>query len=187
MQFSAVRLVSKGVNPCECTLGSSLLPQLPPATRRGLIEYLANQGNGIFSLTDVGIATGNSAFNPPVAIGDLFGDGRLAVIYSGDDAAYNRATHIYRNTTPVTNTPPTAPGHLFSSSATNGERVTLSWTTATDTQTPALGLTYNLRVGTVPGGCDIVSPQSDPVTGQRRVVATGNAGQRLFAYFRNCR
>ncbi len=151
-------------------------------TRRGLIEYLANQGNGIFSLTDVGIATGNSAFNPPVAIGDLFGDGRLAVIYSGDDAAYNRGTFIYRNTTPVTNTPPTAPGHLFSSAPTNGARVILSWTAATDAQTPALGLTYNLRVGTVPGGCDIVSPQSEPVTGHRRVFATGNAGQRLFAY-----
>jgi hypothetical protein len=39
---------------------------------------------------------------------------------------------------------------------------TLRWNAATDQQTPAPGLTYNLRVGTTPGGAEIISPHSRP-------------------------
>ncbi|MCP6769578.1 fibronectin type III domain-containing protein, partial [Klebsiella pneumoniae] len=41
-------------------------------------------------------------------------------------------------------------------------------------------LSYNLRVGTTPGGSDIVAPQASS-TGYRRLVETGNAQLGLTA------
>ena len=52
----------------------------------------------------------------------------------------------------------------------------LSWAPGTDAETPAAGLTYNLRVGTTPGGVDVVSPLADPATGARAIFDFGNAG-----------
>src|SRR5262249_10280854 len=43
-------------------------------------------------------------------------------------------------------------------------------------QTPTAGLNFNLRVGTTPGGQQIMSPQTDILTGRRRVPKLGNAG-----------
>ncbi len=63
--------------------------------------------------------------------------------------------------------------------------VKLNWSAATDDHTPSSGLSYNLRVGTSPGGLDIVSPQSDPITGRRLVVQLGNAYERLFSLLTN--
>jgi hypothetical protein len=45
----------------------------------------------------------------------------------------------------------------------------------TRSQTPAAGLSYNLRVGTTPGGSEIFSPMAG-ADGLRRVVRAGNAG-----------
>ena len=59
-----------------------------------------------------------------------------------------------------------------------GSSVILSWNPASDAETPAAGLSYNLRVGTTPGGSDIVSPQAS-AAGGRRLPALGNAQQRL--------
>ena len=72
------------------------------------------------------------------------------------------------------NTPPTAPTGLMTSI--NNDTVTFSWQRATDLETPQLGLTYNLRVGTTPGGNDIMSSLSDS-TGWRKVVGMGNVYQ----------
>jgi hypothetical protein len=47
-----------------------------------------------------------------------------------------------------------------------------------------LGLSHNIRVGTTPGGIDIVSPESDTVTGRRRIPAMGNAQMRTNAFLR---
>jgi hypothetical protein len=121
------------------------------------------------------------------AWGDYDNDGKLDLFKSETDygtgnpaAAYS----LYHNDTAVTNTPPSAPSGLsfFSSDGTN---VTLHWLAASDGQTPSAGLSYNLRVGTTPGGCDVVSPMADPVSGKRRIPALGNAQLRLFSYLRN--
>jgi len=58
--------------------------------------------------------------------------------------------------------------------------VEFAWGVASDAQTPAAGLNYNLRVGTTPGGSQIVSPQSG-TNGYRRLIALGNAGPSLAA------
>jgi hypothetical protein len=55
--------------------------------------------------------------------------------------------------------------------------VTFTWTAASDDHTPALGLSYNLRVGTSNGG-DQVMPSMAAANGYRRVVQLGNAQER---------
>jgi len=55
-----------------------------------------------------------------------------------------------------------------------GGSATFSWASATDAQTPASGLTYNLRVGTSPGASDVMATMANPANGYRRVVQLGN-------------
>lgn len=99
--------------------------------------------------------------------GDADNDGRLDVLLAGDGL-----TQVRLNTQPTSNTPPGAPAHL--NATFNLPTVRLSWSAASDNETPASGLTYNLRVGTTPGGTDIVAPHAD-AAGQRRLPAMGNA------------
>jgi hypothetical protein len=63
--------------------------------------------------------------------------------------------------------------------------VSLSWNPASDAETPTGGLSYNLRVGTAPGGFDVVSPEADPNTGFRRLSQLGNAQKRTNAIISN--
>jgi hypothetical protein len=65
-----------------------------------------------------------------------------------------------------------------------GGAVTLSWAAASDAQTPAAALTYNVRVGTTPGGSEVIAPQSMP-DGNRLLPAPGNAGHNLSANLKN--
>ncbi|MBI2842607.1 MAG: hypothetical protein HYX78_04330 [Armatimonadetes bacterium] len=80
-------------------------------------------------------------------------------------------TVIYRNNGSVLNTPLTAPGGL--SAFVGAEGVTLSWSPPKDTETPAAGLSYNLTVGTTPGGSDVFSGMADGSGTLIRVVTVG--------------
>lgn len=117
-------------------------------------------------------------FCSAVAWGDYDNDGRLDLLLAGASGPGQAITRIYHNNAAVSNTPPTAPSGL--SSSVSGQQVTLNWKPASDAQTPVLGLTYNIRVGSRPGAGDIVSPQSAP-NGFRRVPQRGNAEHRLFS------
>jgi hypothetical protein len=139
-----------------------------------------NQGNGGFTNVDAGLPLWSRV---TTSFADFDNDGRLDIGLAGP-VAYGAGTvnfaEAWRNfAAAVTNTAPGAPSHLSASAAPGGVR--LSWNDAIDAQTPSTGLTYNLRVGTTPGGWDIVSPLSSPATGFRRVAQRGNAEQRLFA------
>jgi hypothetical protein len=139
-----------------------------------LTRVYRNDGGDVF--TDIeaglpGLAYGSCRW------GDLENDGDLDLLltgYQGDDS--DSLTRLYVSGGYASNTPPAAPGNLSSSLL--GNQLTLNWDAATDAQTPAAGLSYNLRVGITPGGSEICSPMADMTSGYRRVVQRGNAQQR---------
>jgi hypothetical protein len=118
-----------------------------------------------------------------MSLGDYNNDGRLDLSLSGHYEYQNYWNYLYQNSYTVNNTPPTAPTGL--SAYVTGNNVILSWDAATDMQTPAEGLTYNLRVGTTPGGNEIVSSMADNATGWRKIARQGNCWTRTFYQLNN--
>lgn len=128
-----------------------------------------NNKNGTF--TDINLSLPGTMQGSAVW-GDYNNDGRLDFLLTGWSQLQSPIL-IYQNNNYITNTPPIAPTDLTPTLSSN--RVVLSWSIASDAQTPAPGLTYNVRIGTRPGGTDILSPASDPVSGFRRIQQMGNA------------
>ncbi|MCC6740606.1 MAG: VCBS repeat-containing protein [Planctomycetia bacterium] len=124
-------------------------------------------GGGIFANTG---ATITQMFQGGLCWGDYDNDGDLDLAMNGQTVS-GQSSPIYRNVTAASNVPPTAPGSL--TAVVSPGSVAFSWSVATDDHTPVAGLNYNLRVGKTPGGCDVVPPMSDPVTGRRRVPQRG--------------
>ena len=143
-----------------------------------LVEVWRNSPGG-FTNFNLGLPliTDSSAW------GDYNNDGRLDLLLTGQDPNTSQyVLYIWPNLEPNTNTPPTAPTAL-ASSISNGQ-VQLNWSPATDAQTPSAGLSYNLRVGTTPGGVDVVSPEAE-TNGFRLLPASGNAQMRTNAFLEN--
>ena len=114
--------------------------------------------------------------------GDYDDDGDLDLFVLGEDPNDGLMIEALRNETPPFNTLPTAPDGL--QAATQGNTVTLSWNPGSDAQTPAPGLSYNLRVGTTSGGVDVVSPMAT-ASGYRLVSRRGNAGHNTSWTLKN--
>jgi hypothetical protein len=136
------------------------------------VKIYRNDGNGLFSE--------ENAFLPEVSgkmsWGDYDNDGDLDFAILGESAE-GRINRIYRNCGNVFNTPPLAPVGV--SSNRDSDMITLSWTVGSDSETPASGLSYNLRVGTAPGLDDIFAAMANLSTGLRRIPALGNAQKQL--------
>jgi hypothetical protein len=128
-----------------------------------------NTGSGFINIS-AGLP---GAYEGSAAWGDYDNDGRLDILLTGNSALGTYIAQVWRNIGSEANTPPSAPSNL---AATEGK---LGWDAAADEQTPAAGLTYNLRVGTNPDGSDIVSPQANGTNGFRRLPAMGNAQHGL--------
>ena len=122
---------------------------------------------GTFNNINAGLT---GVFQSSAAWGDYDNDGDLDILLTGNDGS--RTSIVYRNNAAVANTAPAAPSNL--NAVVDGNDVTFSWQAATDGQTPAAGLTYNLRVGTTPGGSEIISAMADGSNGYRRLPAVGN-------------
>ncbi len=122
-----------------------------------------------------GVTQGSTAW------GDYNSDLRLDVLLTGfDDTTY--ISRVFRNDTATANTAPSAPANLTVSWVSDSE-VTLTWDAASDTQqSGGAGLSYNVRVGTSPGGGDVVSPMA-LANGKRLVAQPGNAGERTSYTF----
>jgi len=82
------------------------------------------------------------------------------MVISGFNSLTNyTVTAIYDNKNLLTNSPPSIPQNP--DAQVDGNYVILSWDASTDVETPSAGLTYNLRIGTTPGGSEIMSPVTD--------------------------
>ncbi|MDM8008605.1 MAG: VCBS repeat-containing protein [Phycisphaerae bacterium] len=134
-----------------------------------------NDGNGAF--TDIG-ATLTGVRDCSLSWGDYDNDGDLDLAIAGEDSSRTYVSKIYRNNGGVFNTAPAVPTGL---SATNPSlnMAVFAWNAATDAQTPAAGLSYNLRVGTSPGDDDVYCGMADLGSGFRRLSAMGNTHKRL--------
>jgi hypothetical protein len=147
-------------------------------TGGGVCQVWRNTGSGFANISNTtlpGVCAGT------VAWGDFDNDGRLDVMIAGftnwnSSRPDDPLSRIWRNNTAISNTPPSVPAGLAATLTANS--ITFRWNASSDAQTPAAGLSYNLRVGTTPGGAEIVSPMSI-ANGRRQVPAFGNAGQRL--------
>ena len=138
-------------------------------TGSGYISKIYRNDSGSFFEIDAdlpGVYWGNTAW------GDYDNDGDLDILLTGNTGS-GYISKIYRNNTLVANTAPDAPANLVTVPDNEGS-FTLSWDQATDNETPQPGLTYNLRVGTTPGGQDILAPMSSIPDGLRKVPAMGS-------------
>ncbi|MGM0529381.1 MAG: FG-GAP-like repeat-containing protein [Bacteroidota bacterium] len=109
-----------------------------------------------------------------IALGDYNNDQKLDFMVAGRGSKGDINGLLYKNVTSSANLAPDPPE--IHSAVAEANSLTFSWTQATDNETPRNGLSYNLRVGTTPGGSEIVSPLSLE-NGTRQVVNMGNTGQ----------
>jgi hypothetical protein len=131
---------------------------------------------GAFSPFDGGLFP---VANAAAEWGDYDSDGDLDVVIAGRQEpvpfTYVYYCEIYRNNAGVPNTRPAPPTGLSASYL--GGEATFSWVAAFDAETPRPALTYNLRVGTTPGGDEIMSGQAfvgGSDDGKRLLPAMGN-------------
>jgi len=148
--------------PCDETRWGALTP-VPVTGSESSVRLFLGNGAGSFDMYSAWRTTARIspvALLPPHA-------GRLDV---------NVGRLVLANEFSTFNLPPTAPVNL--QSWVSGKQVRLSWTEAWDLNQSA-GLTYNVRVGTRPGGEDVLSCLSRP-DGVRKIAGSGNAGSSLF-------
>ena len=104
--------------------------------------------------------------------GDFDGDNDLDLLISGRNASNNYVTKIYKNGTSVVNTAPSTPTGL--SVSVGSPNVTLNWNAANDNQTNSGALSYHVRIGTTPGGSNVVNTTATN-SGKRHTANYGNA------------
>jgi hypothetical protein len=112
-----------------------------------------NDGNGSFSETSIDLP----GISGTVVLADYDNDTDLDILLTGQSEG-GPISKIYRNDYNIVNTNPSCPTNLRASI--EGAYIKFAWDASIDSQTPSLGLNYSLRIGTIPGGCDILSPMS---------------------------
>ena len=90
--------------------------------------------------------------------GDYDADGDLDLAIVGFNNSDVGVARVYQNTTDSGNSTPDPPFNLWVEQ--NGSFTEFNWGLGLDAGTDPLDLTYDLRVGTSPGGSDVVSPAS---------------------------
>jgi len=125
------------------------------------------------TFTDIG--AGLVGICGSAAWGDYDNDGDLDLILAGSETSDVRTglARVYRNDGRIFNIAPSAPGGLGATCTGSGPYdVTFSWLASTDVRTPEAGLSYDLRVGTTPGGNEVMSGMAR-ADGRRKLAARG--------------
>ncbi len=119
---------------------------------------------------------------------DFDNDGDSDLLLTGLNSSGSATTRLYANTLRAgVFSPATAPAvpenlsHNF-----NGQDVILSWSRPTSAA-PGSTWSYNLRVGVMPGGMEIMAPASDPELGNLKLYGMGNVTQDTFYILKNLR
>lgn len=140
-----------------------------------------NDGIGGYAEFPAGLAFADRSAS---AWGDYDNDGDSDLFLAGISNIPTR--YLYRNDLLTAayqpNTPPTVP--VITDLYTWQDYAIINWARATDLQSPQMSLTYNLRVGSTPGGNDILSPNADAATGNRYMATYGNMGSNTFGIIR---
>jgi hypothetical protein len=139
----------------------------------GYYTKIYRNDSGIFIDINAGLEGIN---NGTLEWGDYDNDGDLDVLMTGEYFTGNPyyldpLTRIYDNNLNIMNTPPSNPQNTMLQF--NGNEFTLNWDASNDQETPQSGLTYNLRIGSSPGGSEIKSAMSNS-DGYRQIVDMGN-------------
>jgi hypothetical protein len=129
-----------------------------------------NNRDGTFSDSEIplpAVAQGDSVW------GDYDNDNRV-------DLLLGSQVHLMRNFIGAQSAAPSAPTNL-NTQVSSGGAVTMRWLLPDAALAAAMSFHhYNLRVGTTPGGSEVMSAASDPRTGRRRLANFGNAGTTNF-------
>ena len=128
-----------------------------------------NSGGANPGLSDVAAAL-TGVGQSSIAWGDYDNDGDLDLLATGDSGS-GSLSRIYAIVGAPSNAAPLAPAAL--STQVTGGLPTFNWVPGSDSQTPASGLSYQLRVGTSAGAFDILSPAAALPAGTRRVACPG--------------
>lgn len=103
--------------------------------------------------------------------GDYNNDGRLD-FFLGGFTQTDYIARVYRNNLTSVNNPPAAPANLHQYKS--GEYTIFTWNSPLDDHTPASKLTYMLRIGTTPGGYEIMGSMANSA-GLRKIPMLGYA------------
>lgn len=140
------------------------------------------RNDGSETLGSGGAVLGTHSFGRAVSA-DFDGDGRVDLVGTAGSRGWSSGSPsvttpqpivLFRNVNGRINPTPSAPHNLAAQVAPSG--VTLRWDPPAD-DNQANGHTYNVRVGTQPGACDVVAPTARQ-DGFVRLPAAGNAGLR---------
>lgn len=125
------------------------------------------------------------SYNGNLYLGDVNLDGITEYyVYGSDYYNGDAATIEYSGTFPCSK-PNTAPARMEKPAAAYNAstgRLKITWQPGRDAETSACDLTYELRIGTAPGLCDILYSPS-LATGARTTLAEGNMGRALYTLF----
>ena len=119
----------------------------------GIYTFICENASGNFvqqSFPLVAVRNGSLSW------ADVDDDGRLDLFVTGEDHT-NTYARLYRNTVGLVNAAPTPPTNLQSRMSPTSQGLHLSWSGASDAETPTAGLYYCLRIGTLPYTDDILS------------------------------